>query len=367
MNLSFPLTRRRLKDHDVTWLYGPLQTFNPQSIYLDSPANNGVHRAESLSAKKPILKKRSVSEIMLRRSLSNSTLVRQAVDALATQDIVRREPRSKSKSCAESNCEPRQKSVAYMGRFVGYSPLLDTSTNPSGVQTPVTEKKHIHFNNEVEQCIAINEDLDESNDLRWRNVQDDVGEDSSDDGIIMMHAEKGKEHKLSQANGPIRSTVPTEQDANKTIAMLPSTTLKYRGDSPEPPDPVSVYATEAEGLGRKMIHSVSSETLRPTRSSTNFLLDDDDEDIDMSWQPTPVPQANNQWAAYSRSGWGLGASAHDDEDSEHKGLRRTPSGMLMPDEDDEDGDTSGLFGKVLDTVNTARDIAHVIWNIGWRR
>jgi hypothetical protein len=27
---------------------------------------------------------------------------------------------------------------------------------------------------------------------------------------------------------------------------------------------------------------------------------------------------------------------------------------------------AGLFGKAVDTVNTAKDIAHVIWNVGWR-
>ena len=33
----------------------------------------------------------------------------------------------------------------------------------------------------------------------------------------------------------------------------------------------------------------------------------------------------------------------------------------------EGGYSGFLFGKVVDTVNTAKDIAHVIWNVGWRR
>ena len=53
---------------------------------------------------------------------------------------------------------------------------------------------------------------------------------------------------------------------------------------------------------------------------------------------------------------------------EGRGLRRTPSGMFMPYEEDEDDVVAaGLFGRVVDTVNTAKDIAHVIWNVGWRR
>jgi hypothetical protein len=27
---------------------------------------------------------------------------------------------------------------------------------------------------------------------------------------------------------------------------------------------------------------------------------------------------------------------------------------------------AGLFRKAVDTVNMAKDIAHVIWNLGWR-
>ena len=40
----------------------------------------------------------------------------------------------------------------------------------------------------------------------------------------------------------------------------------------------------------------------------------------------------------------------------------------MPnDDDDEDDYGGGIVDKVFDTINTARDIAHVIWNVGWRR
>ena len=35
--------------------------------------------------------------------------------------------------------------------------------------------------------------------------------------------------------------------------------------------------------------------------------------------------------------------------------------------DDDDPAAAGLFGRAVDAVNTARDIAHVLWNVGWRR
>ena len=69
---------------------------------------------------------------------------------------------------------------------------------------------------------------------------------------------------------------------------------------------------------------------------------------------TPAPVASNREEA-------------DDYMSEGA-LRRTNSGMLMPyDEEEDDMMAVGLFGRVSETINTARDIAHVIWNVGWRK
>jgi len=49
-------------------------------------------------------------------------------------------------------------------------------------------------------------------------------------------------------------------------------------------------------------------------------------------------------------------------------MRRTESGMLMPyDEGEPAAANAGIVGRVIDTVNTARDIVHVIWNVGWRK
>ncbi|KAK3066831.1 protein phosphatase regulator, partial [Teratosphaeriaceae sp. CCFEE 6253] len=72
--------------------------------------------------------------------------------------------------------------------------------------------------------------------------------------------------------------------------------------------------------------------------------------------------------ASSRSRTATPAPAPDDYRGDGV-LRRTGSGMLMPydgDEDEDDAMAVGLFGRVSETINTARDIAHVIWNVGWR-
>jgi hypothetical protein len=50
---------------------------------------------------------------------------------------------------------------------------------------------------------------------------------------------------------------------------------------------------------------------------------------------------------------------------EGEGLCLMSSDMFMPYEDPESSNTS-IFGRAIDTVNTARDIAYVIWNVGWQ-
>ena len=239
------------------------------------------------------------------------------------------------------------------------TPSILASSSSSGVQTPGGEKRHIHFNDKVQQCIAINKEADE-HEYDYNAVHDD---DSSDDGIIMMKPVHGKERKLSNRSTPSGSF----SNESKTIAMLPSTTLKYRGDTPEPPEERPKQKGGFWNVAAKLVTSPSQETLKPSRSSSNFLLDDeDDEEADMSWQPpiAPAGRRDSMYGYHSRTG----GHFMDDDDIEGRGLRRTPSGMFMPYEEDEDDVVAaGLFGKVVDTVNTAKDIAHVIWNVGWRR
>jgi hypothetical protein len=98
--------------------------------------------------------------------------------------------------------------------------------------------------------------------------------------------------------------------------------------------------------------------LRPSRPNQNFLLDDDPELVDEPWRP--------------HSSLGKEHSPYEDEedgDSTHLHMRRTESGMFMPyDENDEEAVMNNtLFGQAAYAVNTFKDIAHVIWNVGWNR
>ncbi|KAL8730661.1 MAG: hypothetical protein Q9166_003974 [cf. Caloplaca sp. 2 TL-2023] len=349
-----PETLNWMKDHDVTWLYGPLQTDAGRPLLPSSgPDTSGLSRSNSFASKKPILKKRSLSELMLRRSVSSSTLIQQATDALQAQQPGRRlrdrpvlEERALSDFVTSSNPETPS-SPSNEG---GSSTLPSSST--SGHQTPCT-KRHIHFNNKVEQCIAINDGPNE----RCRYGRAPQEDSDSEEEILMMKPVPNKP-KSNKPKTP-RNSFSNE---GKTIAMLPATTLKYRGDTP---DPTKQQEKQQDGLwskSSKIPQSPSQETIKPSSPSSNFLLDDEDEELDMHWQPS-AGRRDSIFLHHSH----LSASEIDEDTPEQRnGLRRTPSGMFMPYDDDDGAISTGFLGKVIDTVNTAKDIAHVIWNVGWR-
>lgn len=361
------LTIHRLKDCDVTWLYGPLQTGHIKPFHVDSPANSPIStsrisKSNFFLQKKPILKKRSMSELMLQRSLSSSSLLKQAAAAVHAQQSIGLRP---GIGRANSDFTP----LSFSSRRLSneYHPSVLTSISSSGLSSPFTgTTRHIHFNESVEQCIAIDMkgDDDEVDDHAIYDIEDDS---DSDDGAIMMKG-SNSHRKLPPLQRPTTPR-PSFSADNKTIAMLPSTTLKYRGDTPEPPETAMKHSS-GFWSGSKLSPSPSQETLRPSKPSTRIFLGDDDDDADMDWQPPSA--ANNRrdsMAANQERFGGLHPSdASSDFNGDPSGMRRTPSGMFMPFEEDEDDIVSeGLFGKVVDTVNTAKDIAHVIWNVGWRR
>lgn len=241
-----------------------------------------------------------------------------------------------------------------------------SSISSSGIASPGSnDRKHIHFNEQVEQCIALDMKGDDDDEPEPRSLYDD--DSDSDDGAIMMKR-SDSHRKLPPLH---RSTTPRPSLStdNKTIAMLPSTTLKYREDTPEPPETAMKHSSVIWN-GGKLSPSPSQETLRPSKPSTRILLGDDDEDDDLDWQPQNsfMNRKDSMSVTQDRLNNIQGSGSSSSLNGEPSGMRRTPSGMFMPYEEDEDDVVSeGLFGKVVDTVNTAKDIAHVIWNVGWRR
>jgi hypothetical protein len=305
-----------------------------------------------------------MSEIMLQKSLSASSLLKQAAAAVQAQQSERRSDRPlMSRTTSDYVAFPfssRRRSRENTSEL--------PSISSSGLASPSIGEKHIHFNEQVEQCIALEMKGEDDEEADSYAINDDY-DSSSDDGAIMMKRSNSKrKFPISRKNTTPRNSFSTD---TQTIAMLPSTTLKYREDTPEPQETAMKHSNGIWGSG-KLSPSPSQETLRPSKPSQRILLsdEDEDEDVDMDWQP-PSAFANRKDSvpvSQERMGTLHTSSSSSSLNAEPLGMRRTPSGMFMPLEEDEDDVVSeGLFGKVVDTVNTAKDIAHVIWNVGWRR
>jgi len=342
------------KDQDVTWLYGPLQQ-GPNSRKSKEALSTGISKSGSLVNlnKKPILKKRSMSEVMLQRSISAASLLKQATAAVQAQEsrgILR-------PSMGRANTDYTTYTFSSRRFSNGYttSSVADSTTESSGVTSPGTERKHIHFNESVEQCIAVDIKGEDEDDVGAENAMDD--DSDSDDGFMMMRT-RSRKRSTAMMNRKRKQKPQVAQEASKTIAMLPSTTLKYRADTPEPPETAMKHSTGRRGTS--MSPSSSQETLRPSTRSRFFISDDDtDEVADGFCDP------NTSWRSPGELDGTDSPPGSPGRDSAR--MRRTASGMLMPYEEGDLATGDGLFGRVIETVNTARDIAHVIWNVGWRK
>lgn len=350
--MMLSLTRHRLKDCDVTWLYGPLQS-RSTNLYTShtEPSSSALSKTGSLInlKKKPILKKRSMSEVMLQRSLSSASLLKQAtasVQAQETRGVLR-------PHLGRSNTD--YATFPFSSRRVSQENCsLGPSTESSGITSPSVERKHIHFNEQVEQCIAVDVKCDDEDDVDASRFAE---ESDSSDGVMMKRMRSKKRAPPSKK----RSKRAVSIDG-KIIAKLPSTTLKYREDTPEPRETAMKHST---GTSRGSILSPSSsqETLRPTKPSSRFFFGEDEDDMD-----DEIMGTDSGWRSPPADGSGVGRPTSTSSlCDEPEGMRRTPSGMFMPYEEGDLAAGDGIFGRVIDTVNTARDIAHVIWNVGWRK
>lgn len=316
-----------------------------------------LSKSESLVSldKKPILKKRSMSEIMLQRSLTSSSLLKQATAAVQAQEtgaVLRPTmARASTVCCLTFPLSVRRSSAET-------SSSLARSMDSSGDSSPSTERKHIHFNEQVEQCIAVEVKRDDDDD-----DADLDGYSDSDDGVVMKRVVPKRRAPLAR----IRTRTAAYVEG-RTIAMLPSTTLKYREDMPGPPEAALKHGNGAPAS--PLISPSSQETLRPPKHASAFFFGDDaDVDDDAAAGDGPRGLAPGPLSPPpDRAGGGLQRSTSTGSLSDQPaGMRRTSSGMFMPFEGGDASPGDGILGRVIDTVNTARDIAHVIWNVGRRK
>ncbi|CAG9940601.1 unnamed protein product [Clonostachys rosea f. rosea IK726] len=340
-----PETINWLKDCDVTWLYGPLQSrTKPVHDAHTEVSSDSLSKTDSLANlnKKPILKKRSMSKVMLQRSISNASLLKQAAAAVQTQEargIMR--PSNSRRGTVDYFAYPFSSS-----RMGDESRDPTTSTESSGITSP---RKHIHFNEQVEQYMAV--------DVKGMEVDSDCyGDDGDSDDDVMLKRVKPKKQSILK-----KRVAKSKSTEGKIIAKLPSTALKYREDTPEAKETAMKYLRSPP-----LSPSSSQETLRPAKSSVEFFLDDEEEEEALddallsppsSWSSPPPPVALSDELF----------SPHNNVRDAHTEMSRTSSGMLKSYEQGDLNNDEGISGRVIDTVNTTHDIANVIWNVGWRK
>lgn len=205
------LTSIRNKDRDVTWLYGPLQTIGNESdlCYTSGATVSTVHQVSSLNVK-PILKKRSLCDALLQRSMSSSSLDRQPEST---------ESRPHDDYLELDRNDPARNSLKFA-----------STTRITSDQNLSTTAKNVRFHERVEQCIAVeNEDHEEHG-----------NENELEDCLTMYYSQ------TEQANVRLYKEAPSLLDKSaqdpgsmKTIATLPTTTLNDPKATATPPRPVN--------------------------------------------------------------------------------------------------------------------------------
>ncbi|KAH9205177.1 hypothetical protein DL95DRAFT_492342 [Leptodontidium sp. 2 PMI_412] len=232
LNTVSPDTLDWLKDGDITWLYGPLQIgFDKEfRIVNASRCESGrMSNSNSFLHKKSILRKRSTSETILQRPASASSVLRSAVAAAQVQQFERRSdqplrPGTPAYVTFPSSWKRRS------GEISGTSPSVSSS---STLATPgKDEKKHIRFNEQVEQCIAVGmEDTDEEG-IDLDAINHDSFDSDSDHSSIMMKP-KNSNGNSSAIFGKKTAKRNSFNADSKTIMMLEPTNLNPGGDGPE--------------------------------------------------------------------------------------------------------------------------------------
>jgi hypothetical protein len=207
------------------------------------------------------------------------------------------------------------------------------SSASTGIPSLGVERKHIHFNYKVEQCIAVEVKGDDDDD-----DSDSSTDANSDDGIMI---------KLDRPREPAKEGNSLLSD-RKMIAMLPSTTLKDREHILKVPG-TATHHTSSVLHSHPVSPSSPQETARLPKALGRFSEDLMDANTDSAW--------------YSSGSF----EEHDPRRfTSTDSLTAEPAGMFMPCEEAVTSSNRGVFCRIIDTVNTARDMAYVIWNSGWR-
>ena len=274
-----PATLTRLKDSDVTWLYGPLHTAVepvPPPKVATAEERLGLSRADSGSVHgsaaaptKPILKHRTLSEMLSIPNPSSPILEAVRAEEVDDHDLDESRPillHTKSdtnivtKGHHQRRKSPDRGPITSGNRTPQDQPASGSRTPVEGVLPPApASKKHISFNTFVEQCIAV-DDPEEIPGIEGTAIderdEDDEDDDEDDDAVLEMRSMSSagsSARSNSIRSNSTRSSRPSlsrqgsssSQPDHMTIAKIAPTTLKTMGDFPSP-SPQLAYAPTGE-------------------------------------------------------------------------------------------------------------------------
>jgi hypothetical protein len=140
----------------------------------------------------------------------------------------------------------------------------------------------------------------------------------------------------------------------QTIAHLPSTTLKFNDE----PLKRKGYSLNSIFAASKL-HSTSLPLPTYSLAGGRYSPEYDQGMADLDWEPNRRFSNRQNYIPTTPSPQNGTASLNLEVDS-----FQLPNFNSW---DDENPCTAGLLERAVDAVNTARDIAHVLWNVGWRR
>ncbi|KAL3427237.1 protein phosphatase type 1 complex subunit Hex2/Reg1 [Phlyctema vagabunda] len=256
-----PETINWLKEHDVTWLYGPL--LNSDTACLRScgtlkPSKRVKAISSDVSTRRPSLRKRSISEIFLRQSgCSSSSLLKEVEDAVT-------QPRQTAINRTwdvDTTTSPGQLSTQVLDQS---SIQVPDSVSALFTSEPKEIKKVIRFNDEVEQFIALAPDNDEQCD----SDSFDADSESDDSGIFMQKISTKRRLPPNIAIWRSRKRdLPKSTKTTTSIAKLPPTILK----------------SESESGQTCMKHSRGAQNIKSDLGTTLVYMDDNSAEYMGEW------------------------------------------------------------------------------------
>jgi hypothetical protein len=240
-----------------------------------------------------------------------------------------------SASSVASQCEK-------IGEKVDFYSISSTTTNMVLCDHKLPNKsRHIHFKNEVSQCIAVGE-IDEEEkefDRHWPFENDE----SSDNEVLMMKPL------------PTRKLVPIRRRLSKIIAPLPPTMLKDENATEPILNPSRIDVWWPKDL---TLTPIASPESLPLSRHIDSIGEDDRDNIDLS--------GPSEQTGHGSSGDGECVDNPKEDIETSAALPLCSSSSHILDDDDECASSKfGFFSKVVDTANTVRDIVYVLLNVGW--